>query len=330
MIRSPNHAKILAVIKETVPAMAGVYIFKDKEKRTIYIGKSVNLRNRITSYFRQDFKNVETRIGQMIRCIESFNFILTATELRALLTEDYLIKKDLPEYNIRQKQFDEYRYLLLTADRYPAFRLIENTMNNEDEKVFGPYRDRYFVADLLDVIHHYFHIRACQESPPDEKCMNYEIEKCAGPCRGVVSVEEYCALIRRAVNFLDGYDSSIVEDIQGEMMEASSKRLYEKAESLKNKLQFCKRFCARQSFIRKFRSKRLILTEKNIKNFQYIFDKGRWIEDGEQISHRAGMMYNDQQCYEQSAQDPRFVIDRANIIYNWINKKQSECEHHFL
>jgi excinuclease ABC subunit C len=330
MIRNPNRDKILTAVKETVPKKAGVYLFKDKGGRTIYIGKSVNLRHRITSYFRHDFQNVDARIGQMIRSIDSFNFILTETELGALLTEDYLIKKELPEFNIRQKQFDEYRYILLTADPYPAFRLIENTAHKEKEKVFGPYRDCHFVADLLSVIHRYYHIRSCREPIPDEKCMNYEIEKCAGPCRDAVSVDEYRALTRCAESFLDGYDSNIEEDILGEMKDAASKRLYEKAKLLKNTLEFCRRFSARQSFIRKFRAGRLILKETNNKNLQHIFDRGWWIEGGEQISGSAGMMNNERQKKERSVQDPRFVTDRANIIYNWINKKQSVCELNFL
>lgn len=329
MIRSKNHERLIGAIRDSVPSAAGVYIFKGTNGKAIYIGKSVRLRGRMLSYFRQDFDTADSRIGQLIYGIETFDYVTTDTELQALLLEDYLIKKELPEYNIRQKQFEENRYLLLTGDPYPALLMIENSGPKERGTVFGPFRDRHFVIELLDLIYRYYPMRACSDSVPNGKCLNYDVGRCAGPCRDAVSPDTYQIMTKHVSGFLEGRDSSIALDIQNEMEAAARNRQYERAEKHKNHLQLCARFAARQRFIRKFRSGSLVIEEKD-KNIFHRFDKGIWVKGKGKMKGSAGAKCRIRENYDILQQDPRFVVDRANIIYTWINGNKTECEHYFL
>lgn len=329
-MRRDNHRRLKEDIQKSVPREAGIYLFKDKFDQPIYIGKSVNLRDRMLSYFRQDITKVEMRTGRMIRAIESFGYLTTKSELQALLIEDYLIKKELPEYNTRQKQFDEYRYLLLTKDPFPTLHVVETPEINEKEIIYGPYRDSYFIADLLEIVHCYYHIRECSDAQPIRKCMNYDVGKCPGPCRQAISAGEYQAATERVADFLDGRDSCVIDDIRCDMEKAASSKLYEKANRLKNILEFCRRFCDRQDFIRQFKSRIFLLEERREDTIKHLFDKGRWIEGRSEITADAGGKRYFSMQDDDSVQDPRFLVDRANIIYNWIRRNISICEHCFL
>ncbi len=330
MIRCKHHEKLSATIRDTVPAVPGVYLFKDEEGRVIYIGKSVNLRNRMLSYFRQNYDTVETRIGQMIHSIDAFDYYLTVTELQALLIEDELIKNELPEYNIRQKEFDECRYLLLTRDPYPALKMVENQPDKEKGIVFGPYKDRYFVSELIEIIRHYFHLRACTESVASRKCMNYEIGTCTGPCWNAISIEDYSVLTEQVVNFLKGSHALVIKEIHHEMKAAASREMYEKAAALRNQLDFCRRFCTRQHFINKFITGILVISEGSNKALKHLFDKGQWIRGQIQTEGEAQKPNYTSKSNNDIDNDIRFTIDRANIIYNWLRKNGSSCEHYFL
>jgi len=329
MIRCKNHERISATIRERVPPTPGVYLFYDADGRINYIGKSINLRDRMLSYFRQGYHTVEARIGQMIRSIEDFDYFATDTELQALLMEDELIKEMLPEHNVRQKQYEEYRYVLLTCDSYPALKMIENPSENKKGTVFGPYRDRYFVAKLLDLVYHCFHVRSCTDPVPVGQCMNYEIGKCRGPCRDAISRGDYWAIIEQVTDFLNGSDMHVMTEIVRDMEHSASRRLYEKASTLRNRLDFCRRFTSRQHFIYRFKSERFKLTEKRDKRVTHHFDKGRWIAGRIQMSTNSRKMGSMSERTLDFERDPRFIIDRANIVYTWINKNESECEYCF-
>ncbi len=330
MIRHDNHRKLKEAIQKSVPREAGIYLLKDKFEKAIYIGKSINLRDRMMSYFRQDITKLEMRTGRMIRAVESFGYLTTKSELQALLIEDYLIKKELPEYNTRQKQFDEYRYLLLTNDPFPTLHVVETPQIKEKGVTYGPYRDSYFIADLLEIAHSYLHIRECSDTRPVRKCMNYDVGKCPGPCRKAISAAEYRVITERVADFLNGNDSSVIADIRCDMKKAASSKLYEKANRVKKKLEFCRRFCDRQDFIRQFKSRIFMLRERREDTIKHLFDRGRWIEGRSEIAADAGGKKYFLVQDDDLVHDPRFLVDRANIIYNWIRKNISICEHCFL
>jgi len=326
-IRGRNHDEVEASIRDTVPAQPGVYLFVNKAGEVLYVGKSVNLRSRMLSYFRWRHDKVETRTGQMIHGIETFDFFATRTELQALLIEDELIKRELPRYNIRQKEFDENRYLLLTCDPYPALKTIEDQQSDIDGVLFGPFKDKYFTTRLLDFICHHFHFRACTDQVPCEKCVSYDIGACAGPCRNTVSEKDYGVITERVTGFLHGDDSHATATIEGELEAAVAGRHYERAAALRDQLQFCQRFCSRQRFIHRFETSKLVIMEGEV---EHLFDRGRWITGRDQPTNREQQLATESDLDIEAASDIRFMRDRANVVYTWLNGNAAICEYQFL
>lgn len=315
MIRCEQHKAVISAIKDGVPSAFGVYLFYGKDKNLLYVGKSVNLRQRMLGYFRQRYDDIDPRIGQMILSIRGFDYVTTETELEALLLENDLIKEKLPEYNTRQKEHGEYRYLLLTNDDYPTLKMVSTPRDGHSRAVFGPFRDRYFVEDLLDIIHKYLRLRTCTDSVPHRKDLEFEIGHCAGPCRQKISVEDYMNIVTDVAGFLDGDETLVIDRIGEEMSAAVSQRFYENAGALKDKIDFCRRFCARQRFIRRFRKEKLTVVENSDKKSAHVFVKGR-----QKTSRERNPELED---------DPRLILDRANIVYGWINNNKNTCEYHF-
>jgi len=313
LIGAGQHETVAAAIRERVPSTPGVYLFYDSNQSVIYIGKSVDLKKRMLSYFRQKPGVVDRRIGQMIRSIRGFDYLSTRTELQALLMEDELIKAVRPENNVRQNQFEECRYVLLTDDNFPAMRIIECPCEHDARHVFGPYKDRFFAAELLDFLSRHFLIRSCLDPVPAGMCMNHEIGRCSGPCRDAISIAQYGDIVDRVSRFLRKGDPSVTEKITHEMGIAASRRQFEKAAAFKKDLDFCRRFCARQEFIGRFSGETLELSEGIDGGVTHRFDKGRWV-DG-RVTPPAGFRGIDGISADDPEWvcDPRLVIDRANI-----------------
>lgn len=166
-MNSPKrHRQIVSSIRSSVPDHPGVYLFKEAHGRTIYIGKSIHLRRRMLSYFGAGVSRMENRIREMAFNIRDFDYIETRSELLALLLEDHLIKRDLPWYNIRQKEYTQYKYLGMTRHPYPNCIVIDHDADLDEVTPFGPFRDQYFVDDVLEIIHRHFHLRSCLDARP--------------------------------------------------------------------------------------------------------------------------------------------------------------------
>lgn len=317
MNRRERHQEIVAEIRCRVPEAVGVYIFFDGDGRVTYVGKSVKLRSRMLAYFGRRRGAVHPRLGRMVRGISRFEFRTVETELQALLLEDELIKANRPDYNVRLNEYGEYRYLLLTGDPYPTLKVISNTESAEGTAVFGPFRDRFFARDLLDLIHKYLKLRSCTDPVPDGMSLNFDLGICRGPCRGKISPQEYGDIVQDTAEFLGGRADVMVERIEREMDLAVGNMAYEKAARLRDNIEFCRRFCARQRFVRRFTSERLTVLHRDHADTPHVFVKGynekRLNENPE--PHRRG--------------DARLLLDRANIIYSWINKNEHRCEYRF-
>lgn len=329
MKSAKNHQEVIASIRQEVPERPGVYLFFDEHGNVMYIGKSVNLKRRMLSYFREDLSGVENRIKEMIFNIRDFEFQETETEFLALLLEDKLIKENLPSYNIRQQEFPEYRYLLLTDDRYPTCKMVDHSEDFGNQKVFGPFKDQYFVNDILEMIQRFLNLRACQEPEPIRKSLNFEFGYCAGPCRQKISPEAYSQIVGQVIEFLNGNESAAVEKLTKAMEAAAAALEFEKASELKNKIEFCKNFCSRQRFIHRFKKQNLIIFENGDDNLSYKFIKGRLATPVDFVS-TATIPQPVFQCQDSdSCEDARFLLDRANIVYKWINSKHNRCEYYF-
>jgi excinuclease ABC subunit C len=327
LIRCEEHTRVIDAIRKNVPPSTGVYRFFDGNKKVLYIGKSVNLRRRMLSYFRHEYDAVDPAIGRMILSIRDFDYVVTETELQALLLEDELIKERLPEYNTRQKSYEEYRYVLLSDDPFPALKMVSSRDESEGGVYFGPYRDRYFVDDLLNVIQKHLHLRVCTDPVPHRKDSHFSIGRCKGPCRQGISVENYALIARDVIDFLNGDGSLVIDRIEREMEAAAARMSFEKAAALKDRIEFCRRFCVRQRFINKFKTQKLTVLERGRKEITHVFVKG-WLETRPDLTSN-GARAAPVTGHRDGEGDARFILDRANIVFSWIQKNETNCEYHF-
>lgn len=325
---------ILKRIRDEVPDTPGVYLFYGPSKELLYIGKSIHLRQRMSSYLQGDTTKLEGRIRRLIFNIRSFEWIECASELAALLLEDELIKARLPPYNRKQKKFLLNQYLVLTDDAYPTLVRIDSADRVPARRtgLFGPFRDRFFVSKLLEVTGHYLHLRSCRDSIPSKRCPKNGMGHCLGPCAKNVSDDSYMEIVRNVSAFLQGDEEIAVQRMEKEM-NARAKRLdFEGASGIRDLLTFAKRFCTRQQFIHRFRTGKLVILEKEPKARTYLFNQGRYKaiagimspeEFGQNLSQwdRAG---------GPEEEDDRFLLDRANLVLSWLNSHQETSSFVFV
>ncbi|MEE9571425.1 MAG: excinuclease ABC subunit UvrC, partial [Candidatus Neomarinimicrobiota bacterium] len=235
-----------------VPKKPGVYLFHNDKSDIIYIGKAKNLRTRVRSYFQKN-KYQTPKNQALITRIDDLEWIVVANEVEALLTEANLIKKHTPQYNIDLRDDKSFPYIRVTKEPYPQVFLTRKIIK-DGSKYFGPYTNIAILRQSLKALRRTFPIRTCtyyldEKNVQDKKvklCLDYHINKCEGPCEGIVSQEEYNGMIKRVIEFLHG-NTSVTEDYITKQMEVASKeKRYEDAALARNQLTAVKDFKARQ------------------------------------------------------------------------------------
>lgn len=216
-----------------LPAKPGVYLMHDADDTIIYVGKAVNLHSRVRSYFRK-IVGRGPQIDKMVSLIERFEYIVTDSELEALVLENNLIKEHRPKYNTLLKDDKTYPYIKVTvSEEYPRI-LFSRMMKKDKSKYFGPYTSAAAVKDTIELMNKLFLLRTCSRSLPrdigkERPCLNYHIKQCAAPCAGYVSKEEYRARLEQALDFLNGNYASILKDLKEHMEQASEALDFEEA-----------------------------------------------------------------------------------------------------
>ena len=215
-----------------LPHTPGVYIMHDKSDAIIYVGKAIDLFNRVHSYFRAGYKR-SPKIEKMVSLIERFEYIITDSELEALVLENNLIKEHEPKYNTMLKDDKTYPYIKVTlGDVYPRI-MLSRTMKKDKSRYFGPFTSNYAVKQTIDLLNKVYKLRTCNKkltgSPEGRPCLNYHIGQCMAPCNGNVSKEVYRENVDKALDFLAGNYSSIVKDLENKMNEASEALEFEAA-----------------------------------------------------------------------------------------------------
>ena len=191
-----------------LPSQPGVYIMHDKRDEIIYVGKAISLKNRVRQYF-QSSRNKTAKIEQMVSRIARFEYIITDSELEALVLECNLIKEHRPRYNTMLKDDKTYPYIKVTVyEDYPRI-LFSRDMKKDKSKYFGPYTSAGAVKDTIELIHKLYQIRTCNRNLPrdigkERPCLNYHIKQCSAPCQDYISKEDYWKSINRALDFLGG------------------------------------------------------------------------------------------------------------------------------
>ncbi|MBS4931714.1 MAG: excinuclease ABC subunit UvrC [Clostridiales bacterium] len=216
-----------------LPEKPGVYLMHNKEDEIIYVGKAVVLKNRVRQYF-QSSRNHTEKIKKMVSQIAYFEYIVTDSELEALVLECNLIKEYRPKYNTMLKDDKSYPYIKVTVQEpYPRV-LFARQIKRDKAKYFGPYTSAGAVKDTIELIRKLYKLRSCNRSLPketgnDRPCLYYHIKQCDAPCQNYISVEEYRKYVNEALDFLGGNHQKITEHLTKAMMEASEKMEFERA-----------------------------------------------------------------------------------------------------
>jgi excinuclease UvrABC nuclease subunit len=328
---TPIGRELVSRIKQEVPRSPGVYLFQDRFGAIIYIGKSVNLKRRMCGYFGRNVTRFDGRMKRMVHSIRDFNFLATDSDLSALLAEDELIKQPLPYFNRRQKKFGNYRYLELTKDPYPCLKIVEQPDGLDRSRYFGPFPDIHFIGRLLAVVQRCFALRACTDPVPSRECINHQIARCKGPCQGLIEPLEYDKIVMRVEAFLNG-DAGLAEDaLHRDMNRYAGSLEFERAAQLKESLEFCRRFSKRQRFTHAFRTRRLTVRRKDQKKPAYLFEEGcRILQPSDRRSGESGpAVKGTAGATTRKAEDDRFLLDRANIVYHWLHRNQDRFDYRF-
>ena len=224
---------------KNVPLCPGVYVMKDNRGNVIYVGKSKLLKNRVSQYFMQS-KNHSSKTLAMVSNVADFDYIVTDTEVEALVLECNLIKKHSPPYNVMLKDDKTYPYIKVTVKETFPRVFITRSFVEDGSKYYGPYTDAYAVKETLNFIKELFPLKVCKKdykeaSPNNRPCLNFHIKKCLAPCIGNVSKEEYRKQIDQIIMLLEGKTKQIIKQLDKEIIELADKQEYEKAAALRDK-----------------------------------------------------------------------------------------------
>ena len=216
-----------------LPAQPGVYIMHDAKDEIIYVGKAISLKNRVRQYF-QSSRNKGVKIEQMVTHIVRFEYIVTDSELEALVLECNLIKEHRPKYNTMLMDDKTYPFIKVTVDEPFPRVMVARRMAKDKSRYFGPYTSAGAVKDTIELIRKLYNIRSCSRKLPrdigkERPCLNYHIHQCKAPCQGYISQEEYRKSIQEVVHFLNGNYDVILKELEGMMTEASEALEFEKA-----------------------------------------------------------------------------------------------------
>ncbi len=233
-----------------LPDAPGVYIMHDKTDAIIYIGKALSLRKRVRQYF-QPSHDEGIKKRQMVEHIAAFEYIVTDSELEALVLECNLIKEHTPKYNTMLRDDKTYPYIRVTvAEDFPRVQFARQ-LKKDKSRYFGPYTSAGAVKDTIELINKIYRLRTCNRKLPrdigkERACLNYHIHQCAAPCQGNISQEEYNGQVQKALEFLNGNYTSVTKELEERMQQASEKMEFEKAIEYRELLNSVKQIAQKQ------------------------------------------------------------------------------------
>ncbi len=233
-----------------LPSLPGVYIMHDEQDAIIYVGKAISLKNRVRQYF-QKSRNLGIKKEQMVEQIARFEYIVTDSELEALVLESNLIKEHCPKYNTMLKDDKNYPFIKVTAgEAFPRI-MTARSMKKDKSKYFGPYTSAGAVKDVIELTRKLYHLRTCNRNLPrdigkERSCLYYHIKQCDAPCQGYITEAAYQKQVEELLDFLNGNHKKILTQLEGKMYEASEKMEFEDAAQYRDLIQSVKKIGERQ------------------------------------------------------------------------------------
>lgn len=233
-----------------LPARPGVYIMHDADDTIIYVGKAISLKNRVRQYF-QGSRNLGIRKEQMVEQIARFEYIITDSELEALVLECNLIKEHTPKYNILLKDDKTYPFIKVTVgEDYPRIQIVRR-VKKDKSRYYGPYSSAMAVKDVVELTTKLYRLRTCSRNLPkdigkERPCLYHQIHQCDAPCQGYISKEEYRKKVDKLLDFLNGNHREILKELEEKMLAASQEMNFEDAAQYRDLIQSVKRIGERQ------------------------------------------------------------------------------------
>ncbi len=240
---------------EHLPTLPGVYFFKNEKGKVIYIGKAKNLRNRVRSYF-QDSRKKEAKLRVLVRKIHDLETIPTDSEVEALILEANMIKEYKPRYNVTLKDDKSYPYIRVTKEEFPRIFPTRKIVK-DGSRYFGPYTDVHSMRNLLKAVRRIFPIRSCNyrldartvASKKIKLCLDYYIDRCPGPCQGLISEADYGKIVDQMVRFIEGKNNEVVRELEQTMRKLAEQERFEEAARVRDQIEAIEQFRSRQKMV---------------------------------------------------------------------------------
>ena len=326
---------------QSIPTKPGVYLMKDERGKVIYVGKAVNLRNRVRSYFHAS-ASYSPKVQRMVERVADLDFIVTDSEIEALILECNLIKKHRPRYNVRLKDDKRYPYIKVTwQEDFPRI-YVTRRMQRDGARYFGPFTAVWAVHQTLDLLRRVFPYLTCKRriTGTDKRaCLYYHIGRCTGPCIGAVSKERYRAMIEQVCLFLEGKQEEIVASFRREMEEAAEKLDYERAATLRDQIQAIERVIEKQKIVSVAMSDQDVIAlargdgqacvqvffirQGKLIGREYFVLAGTEDEEDEEVMASFIKQFYDEAAYIPSEILLQKEIEEAAIIQDWLRGKGS-------
>ena len=333
----PEHVRTQV---ETFPHKPGIYLMRDVGGTVIYVGKAVDLRNRVRSYFHPSAWEY-SKVRALVSEVADLDFIVTDSELEALILEANLIKEHRPRYNVRLKDDKHYPYIKVTwADPFPKV-LITRRMEQDGSRYFGPFTSTPAVYQTLDLLRKSFPYLTCDREITGRDarpCLYYDIKLCLGPCIGAATQEEYRAMVRGLARFLEGHGEEVIADMEKRMRAAADALDFEQAATLRDQLQAVQHIVERQKVVSSAGADQDVIAfarEEGDACVQVFFIRGGkllgreyFVLEGAQDEDRQEVIAAFlKQFYEEAAYIPPEVllpqqIEEALIIEQWLKQKR--------
>lgn len=329
---------------KNLPDKPGVYLMKDENEHIIYVGKAKILKNRVRQYFHKS-SNHTNKIKRMVSLIRSFEYIVTDSELEALILECNLIKKHWPKYNTMLKDDKSYPYIKVTvAEDFPRIMLVRD-VKKDKAKYFGPYASAYAAKETIDLVRKMYKIRTCHRVLPrdigkERPCLNYHIKQCDAPCMGYISKEDYQVKIAEISDFLGGNYNPVIKELEEKMLEASENLDFEKAGEYRDYVRAVKTIMERQKIVKATNEDQDIIAFASndtealiqvyfVRNGKLIGREHFRMEQIEEQSNGEIMTAFVKQFYSGTPFIPKELIlqnhlTEAKIIENWLSDKRGQ------
>lgn len=327
-------------ILDTAPTQPGCYFMRDSQGHIIYVGKAINLRNRLRSYFHASAQQ-DGKTRRLVRTIADIEWIVVGSELEALILEMNLIKKHRPHFNVRLKDDKRYPYIKVHwAEPFPRVT-VTRQMVEDGSRYFGPYTSVWAVHQTLDVLRRIFPYLTCDRviTGQDERaCLYYDIKLCTAPCIGAISQEAYRAMIADLMNFLEGRTEAIVSRLRVQMEQAAEELRFERAAALRDQIQAIDRIVERQKVVSQDYVDSDVIAMARLDNeacVQVFFIRGGkligreyFLMEGAENSDDAGVLSSFlKQFYDQVPIVPERVllpreIDELQVMQEWLNTRR--------